>query len=73
MFLLFSKVVTLVYENCLGCFVALSLEFFDMITEDNDFIMKYDTYFFISNILMLISKRIAYFCGVYTKLVEKIN
>ena len=49
MFLLFSKVVTLVYENCLGCFVALSLEFFDMITEDNDFIMKYDTYFFISN------------------------
>ena len=42
MFLLFSKVVTLVYENCLGCFVALSLEFFDMITEDNDFIMKYD-------------------------------
>lgn len=49
MFLLFSKVVTLVYENCLGCFVALSLEFFDMITEDNDFIMKYDTYFFIGN------------------------
>ena len=49
MFLLFSKVVTLVYENCLGCFVALSLEFFDMITEDNDFIMKYDTYFFITN------------------------
>ena len=49
MFLLFSKVVTLVYENCLGCFVALSLEFFDMITEDNDFIMKYDTYFFICN------------------------
>lgn len=49
MFLLFSKVVTLVYENCLGCFVVLSLEFFDMITEDNDFIMKYDTYFFIAN------------------------
>ena len=48
MFLLFSKVVTLVYENCLGCFVALSLEFFDMITEDNDFIMKYYTYFFIN-------------------------
>ena len=69
MFLLFSKVVTLVYENCLGCFfallpwvfVALSLEFFDMITEDNDFIMKYDTYFFISNILMLISKRLLTF------------
>ena len=58
MFLLFSKVVTLVYENCLGCFVALSL---DMITEDNDFIMKYDTYFFISNILMLISKRLLTF------------
>lgn len=72
MFLLFSKVVTLVYENCLGCFVALSLEFFDMITEDNDFIMKYDTYFFISNIFAYI-KKIAYFCGVYTKLVEKIN
>ena len=61
MFLLFSKVVTLVYENCLGCFVALSLEFFDMITEDNDFIMKYDTYFFISNIFMLISKRLLTF------------
>ena len=41
--------------------LLLSLEFFDMITEDNDFIMKYDTYFFISNILMLISKRLLTF------------
>ena len=49
MFLLFSKVVTLVYENCLGCFVALSLEFFDMITEDNDFIMKYDCLLYTSD------------------------
>ena len=42
-----------------------------MITEDNDFIMKYDTYFFISNILMLISKRLLNFAGVYTKLGRK--
>ena len=49
--------------------LLLSLEFFDMITEDNDFIMKYDTYFFINAYI----KKIAYFCGVYTKLVEKIN
>ena len=55
MFLLFSKVVTLVYENCLGCFVALSLEFFDMITEDNDFIMKYYTYFFNAYIKRLLT------------------
>lgn len=41
--------------------LLLFLEFFDMITEDNDFIMKYDTYFFISNILMLISKRLLTF------------
>ena len=41
---LFSKIVTIVYEN-----------------EDNDFIMKYDTYSFISNILMLISKRLRTF------------
>ena len=34
--------------------LLLSLEFFDMITEDNDFIMKYD-------ILMLISKRLLTF------------
>ena len=32
-----------------------------MITEDNDFIMKYDTYFFISNIFNAYIKKIAYF------------